>query len=98
MNNGMQSKIMSTFLAMFAELERDFIRARKAAGVKLGRPKGPGKSKLDKHRPEIEALIKNGSAKSFIAKRYSTTPGNLQNWLKKNGLGDLTSNPYDLSC
>ncbi len=101
MNNGMQSKIMSTFLAMFAELERDFIsqrtkeglRARKAAGVKLGRPRGPGKSKLDKHRPEIEALIKNGSSKSFIAKRCNTTPGNLQNWLKKNGLSDLTGQP-----
>ena len=25
------------------------------------RPKGPGKSKLDKHREEIVALLKNGS-------------------------------------
>ena len=46
---------------MIAEIERDLIsertkeglQARKAAGLKLGRPKGPGKSKLDQHRGEI---------------------------------------------
>jgi len=92
LNGTIQSKIMSTMLALFSELERDFIsmrtkealRARKAAGVKLGRPKGPGKSKLDQFRPEIEALLKNGSTKSFVAKRYGTTQANLYNWIKKN--------------
>jgi DNA invertase Pin-like site-specific DNA recombinase len=56
---------------MAAEIERDLIssrtkealRARKAEDVKLGRPKGPGKSKLDPHREEIIALLKNGSTK-----------------------------------
>ncbi len=46
LNGTIQSKIMSTMLALFSELERDFIsqrtkealRARKAAGVVLGRP------------------------------------------------------------
>lgn len=50
---------------MIAEIKRDLIsemtkegsRARKAAGVKLGRPKGPGKSKLDAYREEIIALL-----------------------------------------
>jgi len=92
LNGTIQSKIMSTTLALFSELERDFIsmrtkealKARKAAGVKLGRPKGPGKSKLDKYRPEIEALLKNGSTKSFVARRYGTTPANLYNWIRKN--------------
>ena len=90
--NGINAKIMATMLALFAELERNFIsmrtkealKARKAAGVKLGRPKGPGKSKLDKYKDEIEALLKNGSTKSFIAKKYKTTLPNLYNWLKKN--------------
>ncbi len=49
--------------SMIAEIERDLIsertkeglRARKAAGVKLGRPKGPGKSKLDQYKEEIIA-------------------------------------------
>jgi hypothetical protein len=31
----------------------------------LGRPKGPGKSKLDTYRPEIEALMANGSTQKF---------------------------------
>jgi DNA invertase Pin-like site-specific DNA recombinase len=92
MNGSIQAKIMSTMLALFSELERDFIskrtkealKARKAAGVKLGRPKGPGKSKLDKHREEIIALLKNGSTKSHVARKYDTTRPNLHNWLKKN--------------
>jgi DNA invertase Pin-like site-specific DNA recombinase len=81
-------------LALFAELERDFIsrrtqealKAKKAAGVKLGRPRGPGKSRLDPNRPEIVALMANGSTKAFIARRYGVTPANLHNWLKKNGI------------
>ena len=30
---------------------------KKAAGMPLGRPRGPGKSKLDPYQPEIEALL-----------------------------------------
>jgi len=94
LNGTIQAKIMSTMLALFSELERDFIsqrtkealRARKAAGVKLGRPKGPGKSKLDKFREEIVALLKNGSTKAYIAKKYNTSRPNLHNWLKKNSI------------
>lgn len=87
----MESKILLMMFAMISEIERDLIsertkeglRARKAAGVKLGRPKGPGKSKLDKHREEIVALLKNGSTKTFVAKRYSTSVSNLHSWLKR---------------
>jgi DNA invertase Pin-like site-specific DNA recombinase len=94
LNGTIQSKIMSTMLALFSELERDFIsqrtkealRARKAAGVILGRPKGPGKSKLDKYREEIIALLKNGSTKAYVAKKYKTSRPNLHNWLKKNNI------------
>jgi len=89
-----QSKIVAMAFSMAAEIERDLIsarttealRARKASGLPLGRPKGPGKSKLDPYRPEIEALIANGSTQRFIAKRYKTTPANLNNWLKKHGI------------
>jgi DNA invertase Pin-like site-specific DNA recombinase len=92
LNSTIHSKIMSTMLALFAELERDFIsqrtkealKARKAQGIKLGRPKGPGKSKLDKYREEIIALLKNGSTKKYVAQKYGTTPPNLINWIKKN--------------
>lgn len=89
-----QSKILAMAFAMAAEIERDLISqrtkealaARKRAGKKLGRPKGSGKSKLDKYRPEIEALMANGATQKFIAGRYGTTEANLSRWLKKHGL------------
>ncbi len=86
-----QTKTMLTMFSLFAEIERDLIsertkmglQAAKAKGIKLGRPKGPGKSRLDPFKPEIEALLKNGSSKTFIAKRYKTSLPNLYKWLKK---------------
>lgn len=89
-----QSKIIAMAFAMAAEIERDLISqrtkealaARKRVGKKLGRPKGSGKSKLDKYRPEIEALMANGATQKFIAGRYGTTEANLSRWLKKHGL------------
>lgn len=90
----LQSKIVAMAFSMAAEIERELIsartkealRAKKAAGVRLGRPRGPGKSKLDAYRPEIEALLANGSTQKFIAQRYGTTESNLSLWLKKRGL------------
>ncbi len=55
-------------------------------GVKLGRPKGTGKSKLDQYRPEIEALLANGATQKFIAKRYGATEATVSRWIKKQGL------------
>ena len=94
LNSTMQSKIMAMVFAIAAEIERDLIsqrtkealRVKKAAGVKLGRPRDPGKSKLDPYQPKIEALLANSSTQKFIANRYGTTEGNLHNWLKKRGL------------
>ena len=93
LDNSIQSKIIAMAFSMGAEIEHDLIskrtlealRAKKAAGMSLGRPKGPGKSKLDRYKTEIQALLNNGSTKKFIATRYETTPANLHNWLKKNG-------------
>lgn len=91
LDDSIQSKIVAMAFSMAAEIERDLISqrtkealaARKKAGITLGRPKGIGKSKLDRFRPEIEALLANGSKQSFIAKRYATTESNLSRWLKK---------------
>jgi DNA invertase Pin-like site-specific DNA recombinase len=85
-------EITSKMLAVLTNLEKKFasiraknaLKARKAAGARLGRPRGPGKSKLDKYRKEIITLLKNGSTKAFVAKRYGTTLPNLYNWLNKN--------------
>lgn len=94
-----QSKIVAMAFSMASEIERDLIskrttealRARKAAGMQLGRPKGPGKSKLDIYRVEIEALLANGTTQKFIANRYGSTEANLHHWLKKLGLGKKSS-------
>lgn len=106
LNGTVQSKIISTVMAMMAEVEADLISERtkealaarsqlaadgktwvsKAGNVctQLGRPKGPGKSKLDPNREEILSLLQNGSTKTFVAKRYKCTVQNLANWMKKN--------------
>ena len=96
-----QSKIIAMAFSMAAEIERDLIsqrtkealRFKRAQGMKLGRPMGPGKSKLDAYRPEIESLLANGSTQKFIARRYHTTEANLHNWLKKHGLKPSMSHP-----
>ena len=92
LNGSIQSKVMAMVFSIAAEIERDLIssrtkealQARKAAGVKLGRPIGPGKSKLDKYREEIIALMKTGSTKTYIARKYGTSLPNFYNWMKKN--------------
>jgi DNA invertase Pin-like site-specific DNA recombinase len=96
LTNTIQSKIIAMAFSMASEIERDLISKRtkealqmkKQNGMKLGRPKGIGKSKLDIYRVEIEALLKNGSTQKFIAKRYSTTEANLHHWLKQRGLAE----------
>ena len=94
LDNSIQSKIVAMAFSMAAEIERDLISQRtkealaalKKTGVKLGRPPGIGKSKLDQYRPEIEALLANGSKQRFIAKRYGTTEANLSRWLRTHEL------------
>ena len=100
LDQSLQSRIIALAFSMAAEIERDLIsqrtkealRFKKAQGLKLGRPRGPGKSKLDAFRPEIESLLANGSTQKFIAQRYHTTEANLHNWLKKQGLKTARSN------
>ena len=92
LDNSIQSKIMAMMFSIASEIERDLIskrtsealRARKAKGLPLGRPKGTGKSRLDEYKVEIAALLNNGSSKTFVAKRYNTSIGNLHHWVQKN--------------
>jgi DNA invertase Pin-like site-specific DNA recombinase len=89
LDNSIQSKIIAMAFSMAAEIERELIsqrtkealRVRKENGMKLGRPPGKGKSKLDKYQPEIEALLKNGATKRFVAQRYKVSEQALYNWL-----------------
>ena len=88
---------MAMVFSIAAEIEHDLIskrtteglRAARAKGKLLGRPKGAGKSKLDDHKEEIIALLKTGSTQVYIAKKYKTSQPNLFNWLRKNKLQDI---------
>ncbi|MDD5463278.1 MAG: recombinase family protein [Methylococcales bacterium] len=101
LDNSIQSKIIALAFSMAAEIERDLISQRtreelhfkKEQGLTLGRPKGPGKSKLDVFRPEIENLLANGATQRFIAQRYHTAEANHHNWLKKNGIKTVNAHP-----
>lgn len=83
--------VTSTIFALVAQIERELIslrtkealHARKVAGMKLGRPVGKGKSKLDKHREDILKLISLNVPKTMIAKQYNTSIGNLYNFLNR---------------
>lgn len=72
----MSSKIIVTLFSLFAELERDLVSlrtkealaAKKAQGVKLGKPKGTIQaSKFDKDRERIEELLRLGMSVRKIA-------------------------------
>jgi DNA invertase Pin-like site-specific DNA recombinase len=97
LNGSIESKILLLAFSMASEIERDLLsartkealRVRKASGMKLGRPKGPGKSKLDEHKDEIVALLRDGVPKKRVAKKYSTSIVNLYNWISKHHL-DVT--------
>ncbi len=58
------------------------LQAKKAQGVKLGRPKGKGKSKLDENKDEIYKLVDLQVPKTIIAKQYNTSVANLHRFLK----------------
>lgn len=96
LDDTLQSKVM----AMASEIGRDLISKRtsealyvkRSLGHRLGRPVGPGKSKLDLFKIEIEALLSNGSTQKFIAKRYKKKTANLSNWIKKNKIKIFSQN------
>ena len=95
------SKVMRAMLALFAEIDSDLrsmrtkegIALARSKGAKLGRPKGPGKSKLDPHREEIIQLIEQGSTRQYIAEHFLVTGATLWNWLGKNKLNTLKPKP-----
>jgi len=84
------STVASTIFALTAQIERDLIssrtkealQAKKLNGIKLGRPKGKGKSRLDEHKEDILKLISLKVPKTVIARQYKTSVANLYGFLK----------------
>lgn len=71
---------------MISQRTKEALKARKERGIKLGRPKGSGKSRLDKYKPEIIGLLSTGYTQKYIAGRYQISAPSLCNWLKNNGI------------
>ena len=94
-DGSMQSKITATVLGMAAEIEREFISlrtrealaARKKNGMILGRPKGQAaKTKLDKHRAQIQDLVNKGVSKRSIAKIIECSPSTLYDYVRRKNI------------
>lgn len=89
--DSISATVTSTIFALVAQIERELIslrtrealQARKAQGIKLGRPQGKGKSKLDTHKDDIMKMLSYGVPKTVIAKQYNTSVGNLYNFLDR---------------
>ena len=89
------SKVTVTLFSLFSELERDLISertkqalaARKAQGIKLGKPKGTiQKSVLDEHKEKIIELLGYSVSKSAIARIVGTSRVNLFEYIKRRNL------------
>ena len=91
MDNSIASTVTKTIFALVAQIERELIslrtrealHVRKQAGIKLGRPLGKGKSKLDEHTADILLLVALKVPKTIIAKQYGCSVGNLYNFLNR---------------
>jgi len=88
----MQSKIMSTLLALFADVERDLLVARVREGVHAarvkrggvwGRPRG---SRLDPFKKEIVEAYRGGATLAELGRRYGCAPGNVGVFLRQRGV------------
>ena len=83
------SEIMRTMFGLFAQMERYLISERTKVALQAAKDKGKqlgagglekGPSKLDPYKVEIQALLRNGSTKVFIATRYDSSVANLYHW------------------
>ena len=90
-----QSKVMTTLFALFAEVERDLISERtreglakaRASGKKLGRPKGSlGVSRLDGKEQDIRHFLRLGVSKSAIAKITGVSRPTLYHFIDSRGI------------
>ncbi len=83
------SKVLAFAFGLSAEIERKLISQRtkealarkKAQGVKLGRPSGTGKRKLDGYEKQIKELIAAGVTKRQMARMYEVHPSTLYDFL-----------------
>ena len=90
-----QTKVMTTLFALFAEVGRDLISERtreglakaRASGRKLGRPKGSlGVSRLGGKEDDIRRFLELGVSKTAIAKLTGVSRTTLYSFMSTRGL------------
>ena len=90
-----QTKVMTTLFALFAEVERDLISERtreglakaRSSGRKLGRPKDSlGVSRLNGKEDDIRRFLELGVSKTAIAKLTGVSRTTLYSFMSTRGL------------
>ena len=92
LSDSLNSKIIAFAFSLAAEIERNLISqrtrealaAKKAAGIKLGRPKGPSKERLRfiSALPEIERRLAGGATITTLAKELKMHRNTLSRFLQ----------------
>lgn len=91
LGDNVQSKVLAFAFALASEIERDMISARtkealarrKAEGKPVGRPRGPGKSRLDDKAEELNRLLSYGVPKAAVARILGVSRNALNEYIKK---------------
>ena len=93
LGDDLQSKVLAFAFGMAADIERDLISARtrealaarKAQGVRLGRPEGSRNHRyvLDTQAHAILRLLKEGKTQKEIAVKYGVSKNTVNRWLKR---------------
>lgn len=96
LDDTLSSKILSSVLALVADISRELLSqrvkeglaARKAKGIRLGRAKGSKNKhhKLEKYHSFIETMLKGGASRYLIRNRLKTHNKTLNEYLAKSGL------------